>query len=64
MQASSFKHIYNRPWKHLLAAIMGFVICYGLVSLAIDTGNLITYAGAVGFLAYSIKHAIGAVRKS
>lgn len=54
--------IFNKPWKHLLAALVGFVLAYVLASWGIDSGRLTAYFGAIVFGILAIQHTAKAIR--
>ncbi len=52
--------IFDKPWKHAVAAIGGYILVYALASWAIDSGRLSVYFAAILFFILSVKHTIQA----
>lgn len=61
---SRLQNIYDKPWKHLLAAVVGFCLAYAAASWAIETGRLTAYFIAIVLLVLSVRHVAGAITKT
>ena len=57
-QVSQLAAIYDRPWKHALAVIIGFVAVYFAASWAIDSGRLLVYALTIFLIMYALRHMV------
>jgi lysozyme family protein len=49
-------------WVRAIIAIVSVGLAYGFASAAIDSGNLLAYAAAIGFLFYAARNCVKAVR--
>ncbi len=50
--------LYDKPWKHAIAAVIGFALAYGAASWSIDSGNLLVYLLTLVLLVFAIKHSV------
>lgn len=55
--------LYDKPWKHLVAAVVMFILAYGAASWAIDSGRLLVYFAATVLVVLGINHVIKAITK-
>jgi lysozyme family protein len=49
-------------WVRALIALVSVGLAYGFASVAIDSGNLLEYAAAIGFLVYAFRNTSKAIR--
>ncbi len=55
--------LFDKPWKHGVAAVIDLVIAYGLASWSIDSGRWLAYGLTLLFVGLGINHIVRAVAK-
>lgn len=55
--------LYDKPWKHMVAALVAIILAYAAVSWAIDSGRLLAYFATFVLLLLAINHVIKASTK-
>lgn len=63
-KTAKLKTIYDKPWKHLVAAAIAFILTYGAASWSIDSGRLTAYLISIILFVLGVRHLVQAARQS